>query len=85
MHFRVIFDIYQSDGKQKRNQEGLFDQIGEKKEEEEQRTYIPYYIYRHQKFTICVLSLPPTLFLKRMLSYHLCRLYPRLAPQHYLY
>ena len=30
----VIFDIYQSDGKQKRNQEGLFDQIGEKKEEE---------------------------------------------------
>lgn len=36
MHFRVIFDINQSDGKQKRNQEGLFDQIGEKKEEEEQ-------------------------------------------------
>ena len=34
MHFRVIFDIYQSNGKQKRNQEGLFDQIGEKKEEE---------------------------------------------------
>jgi len=31
---RIIFDIHQSDGKQKRNQEGLFDQIGEKKEEE---------------------------------------------------
>ena len=26
----VIFDIYQPNGKQKRNQEGLFDQIEEK-------------------------------------------------------
>ena len=31
---RVIFDIYQPNGKQKKNQESLFDQIGEKKEEE---------------------------------------------------
>ena len=33
MHFCAIFDINQSDGKQKRNQEGLFDQRGEKQED----------------------------------------------------
>ena len=45
----------------------------EKKEEEGVRTYTHYYIYRVQKLTTYVLSLPPTLFLKRMLSYHHCR------------
>ena len=45
----------------------------ERKEKEGVRTYTHYYIYRVQKFTTYVLSLPPTLFLKRMLSYHHCR------------
>ena len=50
MHFRAISDSNQLNGKQKRNQEGLFDQIGEKKEtrrlllQNNSRIYIEYKI-----------------------------------------